>query len=444
MSINSRNGNTLLNGGSFAPCRVATIAAIALTGLQTIDGKTLIEGDRVLVKNQADTTTNGIYAASTSAWTRATDAASNSQFFLGMTVTIAQGSVNAGQIYACTATDDPVVVGTSTLTFAALTSLQSTTFTNPTIVGTLTATAGGTLGGTFAGNPIFSGTPTFSAGAAISGTFSGAATFSGALTLSAKLSLTSTDSMAMAKGTTAQRNGSPAAGDVRYNTTLGCLEYYNGTVWIGLGRLPTVQRLLTATSGTFTPSTGAVLFLVELWAPGAGGPAAVTNSGGAATANSAFKDWTAVKGSPGTVNGAGGIGGTGGTNGTGTLIDRVDGGDGNHGASNNHPTGDGQMVIAGGMGGANPRGGAGAVGAANGGSAKANSGGGGAAGQSTTASNPSGGGGAGEWVKFWITAQQLGATCSYTIGGKGTGGAAGTNAGGDGADGGAIVTEYYA
>lgn len=442
MSINSRNGNTLLNGGSFAPCRVATTAAIALTGLQTIDGKTLIEGDRVLVKNQADTTTNGIYAASSGTWTRATDAASNVQFFLGMSVIIAQGTVNAAQCYICTSTDDPVVVGTSNLTFAALTSLQNTTFTNPTITGTLTATAGGTLGGTFAGNPIwsgaptFSGTPVFSAGATITGTFAGAATYSSKITFS-----NATAPFALSGGTTAQRSGTPTEGDLRYNTTLHCQEYYNGTAWIMLGRQPTVQRLMTPGTSTFTPSTGAVLFLVEFWAPGAGGPATATNSGGAATANSSFKDWTAVKGSPGTINSNGGAGGTGGTNGTGTLVDRVDGGDGMRGPSDNHPTGDTQMLIGGGAGGANPRGGAGAP---NGGSAKANSGGGGAAAKTTTASNPSGGGGAGEWVKFWITAAQLGASCSYTIGGKGTGGPAGTNAGGDGADGGAIVTEYYA
>ena len=35
-------------------------------------------------------------------------------------------------------------------------------------------------------------------------------------------------------GTTAQRNGTPASGEIRYNTTTGCLEAYNGSSWINL------------------------------------------------------------------------------------------------------------------------------------------------------------------------------------------------------------------
>jgi hypothetical protein len=117
-TINTRLGNTLLESGFFPPCRAATTAAIALSGLQTIDGVALIDGDRVLVKNQADATTNGIYAASTGNWVRTSDAAGNAQFFDGMAVVVAQGTVSGGLIYICTATDDPVVVGTSSLTFA--------------------------------------------------------------------------------------------------------------------------------------------------------------------------------------------------------------------------------------------------------------------------------------------------------------------------------------
>ena len=56
-----------------APCRVATTANISLSGLQTIDGVSLIEGDRVLVKNQTAGANNGIYDVSSGAWTRAID-----------------------------------------------------------------------------------------------------------------------------------------------------------------------------------------------------------------------------------------------------------------------------------------------------------------------------------------------------------------------------------
>lgn len=53
--------------------RVSTVGNITLSGFQTIDGITLIAGDRVLVRNQTDAAENGIYVVSSGAWTRATD-----------------------------------------------------------------------------------------------------------------------------------------------------------------------------------------------------------------------------------------------------------------------------------------------------------------------------------------------------------------------------------
>ena len=53
--------------------KCATTTSITLTGLQTIDTYTTLAGDRVLVKNQGTSSQNGIYIASASAWTRATD-----------------------------------------------------------------------------------------------------------------------------------------------------------------------------------------------------------------------------------------------------------------------------------------------------------------------------------------------------------------------------------
>ena len=64
-----------LNGsvGMKAPCRAATTAAITLSGEQTIDGIAIVAGDRVLVKNQSTSSENGVYIASTGAWSRALD-----------------------------------------------------------------------------------------------------------------------------------------------------------------------------------------------------------------------------------------------------------------------------------------------------------------------------------------------------------------------------------
>ena len=53
--------------------RAASTANLTLSGTQTVDGISLIAGDRVLVKNQTTTLQNGIYIVSASAWTRATD-----------------------------------------------------------------------------------------------------------------------------------------------------------------------------------------------------------------------------------------------------------------------------------------------------------------------------------------------------------------------------------
>ncbi len=101
-----------------APVVVATTGSnITLSGLQTVDGVALNAGDRVLVKDQTDATTNGIYNASTGTWTRAIDANSNDQFTQGLYVASALGTNNGGHQWQLT-TANPVVLGTSTITWA--------------------------------------------------------------------------------------------------------------------------------------------------------------------------------------------------------------------------------------------------------------------------------------------------------------------------------------
>jgi hypothetical protein len=56
-----------------ASCVCGTTVNITLSGAQTIDGVAVVAGDRVLVKNQTASADNGIYVASASAWSRATD-----------------------------------------------------------------------------------------------------------------------------------------------------------------------------------------------------------------------------------------------------------------------------------------------------------------------------------------------------------------------------------
>ena len=51
----------------------------------------------------------------------------------------------------------------------------------------------------------------------------------------ATLDVTGTDAVIVAKGTTAERPGTPESGMIRFNTTTSCFEGYNGSSWVNLG-----------------------------------------------------------------------------------------------------------------------------------------------------------------------------------------------------------------
>jgi len=77
---------------------VATTGNITLSGLQTIEGNTLTEGERVLVMAQTDASENGIYTASSGAWPRAADANSTQNLSSAM-VYVYGGIVNWDKIF---------------------------------------------------------------------------------------------------------------------------------------------------------------------------------------------------------------------------------------------------------------------------------------------------------------------------------------------------------
>lgn len=99
------------------PARAATAASITLSNTQTIDGVALQVGDRVLVKNQATESQNGIYVVSATAWTRATDADENTELVPGTVVEVSEGTTNGNTAWRLT-TDAPITVGTTALAFA--------------------------------------------------------------------------------------------------------------------------------------------------------------------------------------------------------------------------------------------------------------------------------------------------------------------------------------
>lgn len=100
-----------------ASARVATTANITLSGTQTIDGVSVIAGDRVLVKNQSSGADNGIYVCASGAWSRAADADSSAEVTAGMMIPVAEGTSNADTFWLLT-TNDPITLGSTALVFA--------------------------------------------------------------------------------------------------------------------------------------------------------------------------------------------------------------------------------------------------------------------------------------------------------------------------------------
>lgn len=98
-----------------------TGADITLSGIQTIDDVALVAGDRILVRNQAIASQNGIYMVANGAWARATDADNNStegfsEVKSGMFCMVSEGT----QFISCgfmLQTFNPIVLGTTNLVF---------------------------------------------------------------------------------------------------------------------------------------------------------------------------------------------------------------------------------------------------------------------------------------------------------------------------------------
>ena len=100
------------------PVRAATTANIALSGVQTIDGVSVLAGDRVLVKNQTTGSQNGIYVAAAGAWTLATDFDASAEL-LGAGVFVSEGTTLGNSIWNMT-TDAPLTLGTTALVWAQI------------------------------------------------------------------------------------------------------------------------------------------------------------------------------------------------------------------------------------------------------------------------------------------------------------------------------------
>jgi hypothetical protein len=112
----------------------ATTANITLSGLQTVDGSAVVAGDRILVKNQAAQSANGIYIANASTWTRAPDADTWAELISAF-VFVENGATLADTGWVCTVNAGGTL-GTTAVTFSQFSG-----------AGTYTAGTGLTLSG---------------------------------------------------------------------------------------------------------------------------------------------------------------------------------------------------------------------------------------------------------------------------------------------------------
>lgn len=296
-----------------------------------------------------------------------------------------------------------------------------------------------------------------------------ASTISGSTGVTADtLVSTGTGALTLPVGTTAQRPASPATGQLRFNTTLGYTEIYNGTVWIGIGGYLVSYLILSGGgSGGGNSSgnayvggggggggliTGSVQFKVGdtyVATVGAGGaqtlgagtngsPSSIPNVNLASLGGGRGGSWDVPTGTAGGSGGGGAGRAATETNagGAGTSGQGFAGGTGRSDASTPANIGGGGGGGASAVGANSPSSGVGGAGGAGGASSITGSsinygGGGGGGAASTAGAGGSGGGGAGA-----IGGNGINGTAN--LGGGGGGGAAytgGSNYGGNGGSG---------
>lgn len=108
-----------------AAVRVCAVSPVTLEALAplVVDGVTLAADDRVLVQAQAAASQNGLYrvltpgTGATGTWIRAIDFDTDAEVHAGDVVIVAEGTLYADSLWEL-ATNDPIVVGTTGLSFA--------------------------------------------------------------------------------------------------------------------------------------------------------------------------------------------------------------------------------------------------------------------------------------------------------------------------------------
>lgn len=131
-AVNKSQLDAAIVGIDWKPsARVATTGAGTLASSfengATIDGVVLATGDRILIKDQATGSENGIYIVQASgAPVRATDADTSAEVTGGLAVWVNEGTTNGDSGWAIS-TNDVITLGTTALTFVQVTGLGQVT-----------------------------------------------------------------------------------------------------------------------------------------------------------------------------------------------------------------------------------------------------------------------------------------------------------------------------
>lgn len=111
--------NAAVQGYSWKqPVRAATTANVTLSGAQSIDGVSLVAGDRVLVKNQTTASANGIYVVASGSWVRSTDMDVGTEA-VGAATFVSEGTSLGNTVWLQT-TDAPITINTTSLAFTQI------------------------------------------------------------------------------------------------------------------------------------------------------------------------------------------------------------------------------------------------------------------------------------------------------------------------------------
>lgn len=97
------------------PCKSAATSNVTLSGEQTVDGRGVVAGDRVLLTGQSSGAENGVWVVSAGDWTRPLDFDETREFYSGDLVFV-QNPSGSSALWNLTSAASPFVLGTSAIT----------------------------------------------------------------------------------------------------------------------------------------------------------------------------------------------------------------------------------------------------------------------------------------------------------------------------------------